>query len=101
MILQKFMIHDSKLEAFIRPFYSPTVGVARRSFGNAVNDPTTDFAKNPGDYTLFHTGEFDESTGDEKTLPAKINLGLAINYTTSHEEPAQPGSMLRGIQGGE
>ncbi len=80
MIQQRFSIFDSKAEAFITPFYSQTVGTAIRSFEQAANDTASDFHKFAGDYTLFHLGAFDNSTGMDSNLDAHINLGLALAY---------------------
>ncbi len=80
MKLKVFSVYDSKAEAFIQPFYSQTTGTAVRSFEQAVQDPTHEFRKFAGDYTLFELGEFDQSTGHFTQLATHINLGLALTY---------------------
>lgn len=79
-MLKVFSVYDSKVEAFILPFYSATTASAKRSFDTAANKEGHDFARHGADYTLFELGEFDESTGDFKLHPAKINLGSAIQF---------------------
>lgn len=63
MIMKIFAIRDAKVEAFLQPFFSPTVGAAIRSLMEAVNDPQHQFAKNSYDYSLFELGEFDDASG--------------------------------------
>jgi len=62
-MLQILMVHDSKADAYIQPFFTPTVEVAIRSLTTAANDPATDICRYPEDYVLFHTGYFDPHKG--------------------------------------
>lgn len=62
-MLKVFAVHDSKAEAFLRPFTTLTRGQAIRGFSDAVNDKGHEFNKHPDDYTLFQIGEFDEQSG--------------------------------------
>lgn len=76
-----FSIRDSKSEVFSQPFFSPTRGSAIRAFADAVNDPATDYAKHPDDYTLFYVGDFDVDKGEIIGLAAgAVNLGLASTF---------------------
>lgn len=86
MILQRFTVFDSKAESFLQPFYSQAIGSALRSFEAAANEVGHDFQKYGADYTLFHLGSFDQATAEEINLPAKVNLGLAITFTTQHPD---------------
>lgn len=79
MRLKVFSVFDSKAEAYLQPFFSTTVGMAMRSFGDAVKDEGHQFHKHAADYTLFQIGEFD----DEKGLLSStthVNLGCALEY---------------------
>lgn len=78
MILRMFAIFDSKAEAFIQPFFSPTVALALRSFTAAANDEATDFNRFAGDYTLFELASVDQQSGKVTPLDAPHNLGTAI-----------------------
>lgn len=89
MILQIFTVFDSKAEAYLAPFHSPTIGLAMRSFAKACNEEGHDFHQYSGDYTLFHIGSFDQPTGQHTLLKAFANLGLAATYMQAE---AQPGS---------
>ncbi len=75
-----FTVYDSKAEAFVHHFFSLTAGTAVRSFEQAVNEESHEFAKFAGDYTLFQVGEIEDSTGVVKGLDAPINLGLALTF---------------------
>lgn len=79
-MLNIFSVYDSKAEAFTQPFFSATSGTAIRSFEQAANDQEHHFNKHAADYTLFHLGSFEETSGEFEILPAKVNLGLAINF---------------------
>ncbi|AXL15144.1 nonstructural protein [Microviridae sp.] len=63
MKLLVFTVFDSMAEAYLQPFYSATVGLAIRSFSEAVNTSGHQFQKYSSDFTLFQIGEFDDSNG--------------------------------------
>lgn len=63
MIMKIFAVRDAKVEAFLQPFFSPTMGAAIRSLSEAVNDPKHEFAKHANDYSLWYLGNFDDSNG--------------------------------------
>lgn len=65
-----YSVHDVKAEAYLRPFFVPSHGLAIRSFENEVRNPDSPMHTNPEDYTLFQLGEFDDDTGSIKELPA-------------------------------
>lgn len=58
-----FSIFDSKAGVYSQPVFAVSAGAAVRSFEDAVNDPSTVYAKHPGDYTLFYIGRYDDATG--------------------------------------
>ena len=80
MIHKVYSVYDIAAAAYLQPFYAPTVGMALRSFVDAVNDPNHQFAKYSSDYTLYLLGEFNDSDGSfnsfepEKILSAKEAL---------------------------
>lgn len=80
MHLIAFSVHDSKAEAFIQPFFTPTVAVALRAFGSACNDDTQKFCQYPDDYTLFEIGTFDCDTGTFEPLQKIKSHGLALTF---------------------
>lgn len=58
-------VHDSALNAFMRPMCVPTVGVALRMFTDEVNRAAEDnpLNRHPEDHTLHVVAEFDEERG--------------------------------------
>lgn len=63
MLLKVFSVRDMKSEAFLQPFFSPSVGSALRAFGDATNEQNSPFFKHPSDYVLYEIGSFDDSNG--------------------------------------
>lgn len=61
--LLAFTVYDSKAEAFLRPYFAETKGLAMRAFRDAVNDPSHEMHKHAEDYTLFHIGFFNQQDG--------------------------------------
>lgn len=84
-----FAVYDSKAEAFNTPIFAQSTGVAIRSFAQAANDQTHDFARYGGDFSLFELGEFDLASGHITMLKTHINLGLAITFVESTPDPRQ------------
>lgn len=62
MILKIFAVRDMKAEAFLQPFFSPSVGSALRAFSDAVNDKNCPFNKHPDDYVLYEIGTYNDQT---------------------------------------
>lgn len=83
MRLLAFSIRDAKAEAFMRPFFSPTAGLAIRSFRDLVNDPASEVGRHPEDYTLFRIGSFDELSGELVKEEPVFSLGLAATFKES------------------
>lgn len=61
MKVQLFSIYDSKVEAYLQPFFMQNSAQAQRSFSDLVNDKTHAFGKHPEDYTLFEIGSWEDS----------------------------------------
>lgn len=81
-----FCVYDSKAEAYMQPFLMPTKGQAIRAFQTTVNDPSTDFNKYPGDFTLFEIGEWDDQTSKIGSYDTKVNLGTALEHKSYSEK---------------
>lgn len=63
-----FSIYDSKVDAYLQPFFSQNSAAAERELSSAVNNPGTadrpnNFNLFAEDYTLFLIGSFDANTG--------------------------------------
>lgn len=81
--MRVFVVYDSKVEAYLQPFFAPTIGAALRMWETTVNSNDSQIAKYPADYTLFETAEFDEATGRFVQHDALKNLGTAIEQKRS------------------
>ena len=53
MIHKIFSVYDSKVEAYLQPFFMQTRGAAVRAITELVADPKHQFGKYPMDYTLL------------------------------------------------
>lgn len=63
MKLEVFAIKDRALNAYMQPFFAPTIGAAIRAFSDGMNDNTTPMAKHPDDYDLWHLSSWDDASG--------------------------------------
>lgn len=77
MIHQVCAVYDSKARCFFPPFYVSHLDVARRTFADVARNPEHQIGRNPGDFTLFHLGTFDDDSGRIELRAAMDNLGLA------------------------
>lgn len=80
MTLEYFSVFDSAAARFLEPFAAPTVEVALRRFRATIENPETDFARFPEDYTLFHVGQFDQEEGLFRAFQTPHSLGVAVTY---------------------
>ena len=87
MIYGTFSIYDSKAEAFLPPFILPKTTMAQRAFADCVNSPEHQFGANPGDYTLFHLGFFDDENAKFQAHDTPQSLGLALEYIKNDTDP--------------
>lgn len=89
MMVKAFCLYDSKLEAYLTPFFAPNRGVAMRHFADLVSNPEHAFGKHPEDYTLFELGDFDDVTANFIAgSPASICNGLDLRNRDNGEEEA-------------
>lgn len=58
-------VFDSAVNAFGRPIFVPSIGVALRSFGDEVNRKAEDnqMFQHPEDFVLHYLCDFDEESG--------------------------------------
>lgn len=79
MTLNAYAIRDDQVDGFAQPFFSPTHGSALRAFADHVNEKGTAANKHPRDFSLYHIGTYDDTTGTlEAIKPARI--GTAQEY---------------------
>ena len=60
--LKCVVVRDSALDAFLRPFFAPSLGVAERSFADEVNRDDSEMGKHPDDYELYFLGDYLEDS---------------------------------------
>lgn len=73
-------IFDSVASAWMTPMFFQSKPQALRSWGDAVNNPESDFAKHPADYSLMYLGTWDPMSGVVDLAPAPENLGSGANF---------------------
>lgn len=80
MIHKIFSVYDSKVEAHLPPLFYKSKGEFLRAFAEAANDPKSNIAKYPGDFTAFELGSWCDSTGIFNLHVTPVSLGLAIEF---------------------
>ena len=85
MLLLVCAVKDSAADAFGRPFFVPTIGLAMRSFIDEVNNRESPFNAHPDDYTLFEIGDFDDNSGALVSLKTPRLLMRGKEALTSAE----------------
>lgn len=90
MMLHIYSVYDSKAKAFLPPFLILNDAMAKRIFGDCVNDPTHQFSKHPEDYSLFCLGSFDDQNALIEQRAQATNLGLAASYEQGYNGEATP-----------
>lgn len=63
MKMQVVAIYDQKSKLFSQPYVYSTVGVAARSWQDAVSDPKSDYARHPEDFSLYLLAVYDDEAG--------------------------------------
>lgn len=90
MKLNIYAIYDSKIEAYMQPFFMRTKGEALRAWEELANDSKSNISKHPADFTLFEIGEYDDQTGAVKANEARVNIGNALEWVKGEEDKGQP-----------
>ncbi len=80
MKLLVFAVFDAAAEAFLTPMFFNTKGEAIRTFADACNAEDHQFRRHADDYTLFHLGMYDQSTGLLEALATPDSMGLALQF---------------------
>lgn len=75
-------VKDRAAEAYGRPMFVPSIGVAIRSFSDEINrsDTENQLYNHPDDFDLYEFGEFDDSTGlfNLHEQPKLLSLGKQV-----------------------
>lgn len=75
-MLTMFSVYDEKADAYITPFFLPTIGLATRTFMDCVTDPNHAFGRHAEDYTLIALGTFDPATAELRERRQVVITGL-------------------------
>jgi len=94
MKLITFSIFDEKAKAYIPPFFMHREGQAARVFSDCIRDEKHQFSKNPGDYTLYIIGTFDDETGTI-TNDGRELMGNGLSYLSLTSEPDNENEQIR------
>ena len=75
-------VKDRAAEAYGRPMFVPSTGVAIRSFSDEINRASDDnqLYNHPDDFDLFEFGVFDDNTGlfELHEQPKLLSLGKQV-----------------------
>ena len=93
-----YTVYDCKAEAYLKPFFTSTKGLALRSFIDESNKPGTSLNTYPADYTLFEIGTYDEQTGQIVMHKAHENLGTALEHIRPNQNNSIPTPGLPGME---
>ena len=79
-------VKDRAADAFGRPMFVPSTGVAIRSFSDELNraDADNQLYNHPDDFDLYEFGVFDDNTGlfDLYDQPKLLSLGKQVKIPT-------------------
>lgn len=84
--LQVVSVRDRASDCFGRPFFTPSIGTAIRSFSDHLNGTDdTEMVKHPEDFDLYHLAEFDDESGVFECLvkPKQIAIGKDLKIQKS------------------
>lgn len=79
--MQIVSIYDSAAEAFSRPVFTASKGVAVRSFAQEVNDPANkDLHQHTEQFQMFDLGTWDDETGkfEQPAQPVLITAAISL-----------------------
>jgi hypothetical protein len=75
-------VKDRASDAYGRPMFVPSTGVAIRSFSDEINrtDADNQLFNHPDDFDLYEFGEFDDNTGTFELYeqPKLLSLGKQV-----------------------
>lgn len=83
--LKVFVVYDSKVGAYMQPFFCRSVGEALRSWESVCNDGKSMMSTHPADFALFEVAEYDEATGRFGQHEALRALGTALEVKKQPE----------------
>jgi len=94
VILKVFAVHDSKVGAYMQPFFQRSVGEAVRSWETVCNDGKSAMSTFPADFTLFEIGEYDDQSGALTPHTALKSLATGLD---AKKQPAEQATLFPRI----
>lgn len=98
MKLHVYSVFDKAVGAYLQPFYARSQGEALRSFSEAANNGTSNFAKYPLDFTLVRLGEFDDNSGVFLTNDP-VRVVSAAEVMVEPGDPFTPEKEIKAVNG--
>jgi len=87
MKLQIVVMYDSKTEAYGAPNFVVNIGSAVRGFTDEINREAPDnlLYRHPGDFSLYHLGEYDDARAAFELLqqPRELARGIEMSQKGS------------------
>lgn len=103
--MKVFVVHDSKVGAYMTPFFARTIGEAMRSWESLCNDGKSMMSQYPADFSLFEVAEYDDQSGRFAQADVLKSLGTALEVKRAPEEKAplfaRPQSVVQPTPAGE
>jgi len=84
MIKQVCAVRDRAADAFGQPMFVPNKGIAIRSFIDEINraEQTNQLYMHPEDFDLYALGEYDDNTGEIKSLTRPLQIAIGKDVKT-------------------
>lgn len=89
MIYKMFSVFDSKVGAYMQPFFARSTNEAIRSFTQAANDSGHQFCKWAEDFVLFEIGAWNDDKCQFVLKDAPVSLGVALEFIKRDSDPSQ------------
>jgi len=81
MKVKMYAVMDVKMGMYQQPFFQANNLTALRTFEDNIQEPNSRFAKHAEDYRLYEIGEFDDETGELRSVENKpVLLAEALEY---------------------
>lgn len=74
-------VYDSAMEAYGRPIFTASQGVALRSFKEEIVNPESQMSRHPEDYSLWYLGEYNETDGSFRSSKPSLIISGQVAYT--------------------
>jgi len=79
-MLKVFAVFDIKAESHGNLITLPAVGLATRTFSDAINAPNSPLGDNPEDYSLYELGTYDPVSGRMMGLERPKFIAHAVEF---------------------